>query len=136
MTPPTHPPTHPPGRLAIPSPFQQVLQLGNDPEVHAAFLHEASVLWHLRHKNVVNLSGVVVHGSEGYLLMVRGAKESLAGSGASWSLGREPEWAGLPAHDPLWVGPGLKLLGGQVARKRLAEVVVTRVPRCAALCRS
>ncbi|GAB4821409.1 hypothetical protein N2152v2_008455 [Parachlorella kessleri] len=45
------------------------VELGSDPKTHAAFMQEAAMLWRLRHKHVVGLSGVCIHQGKGYLLM-------------------------------------------------------------------
>ncbi|GAB4822994.1 hypothetical protein N2152v2_010040 [Parachlorella kessleri] len=47
----------------------KTVTLGDDLKVHEAFLREASILWQLRHPNIVGLSGVSIQGDKGYLLM-------------------------------------------------------------------
>ena len=49
----------------------QEVDLGTDPTVHFSFLQEATLLWRLRHRNVVSLTGVsIAPDGTGYLLMV------------------------------------------------------------------
>lgn len=47
-----------------------MVELGTNPSVESVFLQEAGLLWRLRHRNIVGLSGVSVSGSQGILFMV------------------------------------------------------------------
>ncbi|GAB4822983.1 hypothetical protein N2152v2_010029 [Parachlorella kessleri] len=47
----------------------KTIHLGSNLRVHDAFLKEASILWQLRHPNIVGLSGVSIDGDQGYLLL-------------------------------------------------------------------
>lgn len=48
----------------------KIIQLGDNPGAQASFMREASLLWRLRHRSIIALSGVCLVGSQAILLMV------------------------------------------------------------------